>query len=398
MLNILADENIPFAREAFGTLGEVRLLPGRAITRETLREVQVLLVRSITTVNAALLQGTPVRFVGTATIGFDHIAREDLQASNISFASAIGSNANSVAEYVVAALLHWAVAHNATLAGKTLGVVGAGHVGRRVIPKARALGMAVLVNDPPLARYFRTAAGAPEFEFLPLSELMQADFITLHTPLTLHGPDATHHLFDETRLRAMRRDGVLLNTARGPVVDNAALKKILQTPDLAGAILDVWENEPLPDPELLRRAHLATPHIAGYSFDGKVQGTWQIYEALCRFLRVAPSWEAAPYLPAPSQPVIMMGGMKGSTHEILHQVVRRAYDLAADDSALRAGWERREGNEAQRGQHFDHLRRVYPTRREFGNYTVQFDQEQAPLAETLRALGFQTAPASQIYA
>ncbi len=391
MLKILADENLPFAKEAFGSLGEVRLLPGRAITREVLLDVEVLLVRSITTVNDALLRGTPVRFVGTATIGFDHLDREYLAASNIAFASAIGSNANSVAEYVIAALLHWAVSHNLELAGKSLGVVGAGNVGSRVIPKARALGLNVLVNDPPLARKFRNAREAPPFEFLPLSDLGQADFITLHTPLTSTGPEPTYHLFNEARLSAMKRGSVLLNTARGAVVDNLALKKALQANHLAGAILDVWENEPHLDLELLRGVHLATPHIAGYSFEGKLQGTRQIYEALCAFLKAAPAWDATRHLPAPARHLIKIAASTRSNLEILHEAVCHAYDIAADDRALRAGFYRDDWTAVQRGRHFDQLRRAYPIRREFGSYTLSCDPGQAPLAETLRELGFQIA-------
>jgi erythronate-4-phosphate dehydrogenase len=389
VLQILADENIPFARAAFGTLGNVEVMPGRAITREALRGVEVLLVRSITPVNANLLHGTSVRFLGTATIGVDHVDLDYLQANNIAFASAIGSNANSVAEYVVAALLHWAVSRNTGLREKTLGVVGAGHVGSRVIEKARALGLRVLVNDPPLAREFQTAHRTPPFEFLTLDDLMPADFVTLHTPLTRQGTDPTYHLFDEKRLRAMKRGSVLINTARGPVAGNQSLKKALQAQHLSGVILDVWENEPNPDLELLRDAHLATPHIAGYSFDGKLQGTLQIYAALCRFLGVSPSWDATSCLPVLAQPIIEAGSMGGSTAEALHEIVRQAYNPDGDDRALREGFCRSDWTEEQRGRHFDQLRRTYPIRREFGNYKVRLKSNQIHLAACLQALGFQ---------
>ena len=392
-MKILADENIPFAAEAFATVGEVVLRAGRAIAREDLHDAEVLLVRSITPVNADLLQGTPVRFVGTATIGVDHVDLDYLQNSGIAFASAIGCNANSVAEYLIAALLHWASHQHIELAGKTLGVVGAGHVGSRVIHKARALGLRVMVNDPPLARKFRAEGNIPPFEFLPLPEILQADFVTLHTPLTCDGSNPTFHLFDAARLRAMKPAAVLINTARGPVVDNDALNQALQEQRLAGAILDVWENEPQPDAELLARTHLATPHVAGYSFDGKVQGTRQIYEALCRFLTILPAWDAAAHLPPPAQPMIRAGNSYSNDLEVLQQIVRQAYDIAADDQALRAGFDRVDWTASERSRHFDQLRRGYPMRREFGNYTVALRENQFHIAPFLREWGFKTCDA-----
>lgn len=391
-LKILADENIPFAAETFGALGEVKFLPGRAITRAALSDCEALLVRSVTPVNAVLLEGTPVRFVGTATIGVDHVDLGYLQARGLAFASAAGCNANSVAEYVAAALLHWAVKSKTDLQGRTLGIVGAGNVGSRVLQKAGALGLQVLVNDPPLARKFQNEQTPPPFAFLPLDQLMQADFISLHTPLTRTGEDATHHLFDEARLAAMKPGSVLINSARGAVVDNQALKKMLHSGRMAGAILDVWENEPHPDLELLRRTHLATPHIAGYSLDGKVQGTRLIYEALCRFLGVTPCWPPADaVLPVVKKPVIEIDEPGGSVEETLHEIVRQAYDIAADDDELRTGFQRAE-NEEQRGRCFEQLRRAYPVRREFGNYTVALGARTCHLAAPLQQLGFQIKP------
>jgi erythronate-4-phosphate dehydrogenase len=300
MHKIIADENIPCAREAFSHLGEVRLLPGRAITRESLLDADLLLVRSITPVNAKLLQNTAVRFVGTATIGTDHVDTAYLERQNIAFASATGSNANSVAEYVVAALVHRAIKHGLSLASLTLGVVGVGHVGSRVEKMATALGMRVRLNDPPLARQTHDP------QYLPLDALMEADVITLHTPLAREGEDATFHLFDATRLQAMKCGSMLINTSRGAVVDNAALKTALQSGHLAAAILDVWENEPDIDVELLRLVEIGTPHIAGYSLDGKLNGTHQIYLAACEFIGVAPQWRLESALPPVRQPLIAL--------------------------------------------------------------------------------------------
>jgi erythronate-4-phosphate dehydrogenase len=377
MHKIVADENIPYVKAAFSHLGEVRLLPGRAIHREALADAGILLVRSVTPVDANLLQDTAVRFVGSATIGMDHIDTAYLKQQGIAFASAVGSNANSVAEYVIAALVHHAVRHGISLKSLTLGVVGVGHIGSRVARMAAALGMRVLLNDPPLYRQTRDS------KYLPLDALMQADIVTLHTPLTCEGEDATFHLFDAKRLHAMKPGSVLINTSRGAVADNAALEQALLSGHLSAAILDVWENEPDIDVELLRLVELGTPHIAGYSLDGKMNGTHQIYLAACEFLGVTPQWEPKSALPAVSSPFISMPANGPSNEAILQNLIRHAYDIVADDQRLRACIEMRA---AERGRYFDQLRRDYPVRREFHNYVVEW--ERAPV-DQLKTLGFQ---------
>lgn len=379
MHKIIADENIPGVREAFSHLGEVRLLPGRAITRETLLDANILLVRSITPVNAKLLQNTAVRFIGTATIGTDHVDTAYLERQNLAFASAAGSNANSVAEYVVAALVHHAVKNGFSLAPLTLGVVGVGHIGSRVEKMAAALGMRVLLNDPPLARQTHDP------QYLPLDALMEADVITLHTPLTRAGEDATFHLFDAKRLHAMKRGSVLINTSRGAVVDNAALKVALQSGHLAAAILDVWENEPDIDVEVLRLAEIGTPHIAGYSLDGRLNGTQQIYLAACEFLGVAPLWRLETALPLVSQPLIALPLAGRKSEEVLQSAIQHAYNIASDDGRLRACLNMRA---KERGRYFDQLRRDYPVRREFHNYLVNSSGNEPAFMKQLKTLGF----------
>ncbi|MGH7597299.1 MAG: 4-phosphoerythronate dehydrogenase PdxB [bacterium] len=379
MHKILADENIPCVHEAFSHLGDVRLLPGRAISRKALLDANIMLVRSVTPVNAKLLQNTAVRFVGTATIGTDHVDTAYLEKQSIAFASAAGSNANSVAEYVTAALIHHAMKYGISLTPLTLGVVGVGHVGSRVETMATALGMRVLLNDPPLARQTHDP------KYLPLDKLMAADVITLHTPLTHAGEDATFHLFDATRLRAMKRGSVLINTSRGAVVDNAALKAVLRSGHLNAAILDVWENEPDIDVELVRLVEIGTPHIAGYSLDGKLNGTHQIYLAACEFLGAAPQWRLESALPPVSQPLISLPPEGRTIEEILQSAILPAYDIAADDRRLRAGLNMRA---EERGRYFDGLRRDYPVRREFHNYLVNLSGNEPAFMKQLKALGF----------
>lgn len=379
MLRLIIDENIPLAQEAFLEFGKIELHPGRAITQKMLRDADVLIVRSVTPVNAALLEKTPVRFVGTATIGLDHLDVDYLREKNIFFANAAGSNANSVAEYVVAAILHHACGKKLRLTDLTIGVVGVGNVGRQVVRDGEALGMCVLQNDPPRQRDEKSK------NFLPLDDLMQADIISLHTPLTTNGEDATFHLFDEKRLAQMKPGSLLINTARGGVVETTALKAVLNTDRLI-ANLDVWENEPEIDGGLLQKVVIGTPHIAGYSYDGKINGTRQIYEALCEFDKRQPRWLAdKTKLPPPATPRITIEEQATNMEETFHRIVSAAYDIGNDSAKLKAAVE---FSKQHRGRHFDELRKNYPVRREFSSYKISANNLGEELITTLRAIGF----------
>lgn len=380
---IVADENIPYAREAFETLGEVRLVAGRKLTSDAVRDAQLLMIRSVTRVGPDLLDGAAVQFVGTATIGTDHVDESYLASRGIRFAAAPGSNADSVAEYITAALLVIAKRQRLPLAGRSLGVIGVGNVGGRVAVKARRLGLEVRLNDPPLQR--RT--GRPEFR--PLNELMDCDFLTLHVPFEKSGPDATWHLADEALLRRMKPGAVLINSSRGAVADNAALLKSLLSGHTQAAVLDVWEGEPEIRTDLLRRVALGTPHIAGYSFDGKVNGTVMLYRAACDFLGVPPTWDPAPLLPAPDVPSLVLCADGRSDEDVLREAVLAVYPIERDDAALRALEDAPPG---ERGPLFDRLRRDYPRRREFPHTRVTVAGAEArrvaALTETLHGLGF----------
>ena len=345
----------------------------------TVRAADAIVVRSETSVNSSLLEGSSVRFVGTATIGTDHIATDYLQTKGISFASAPGSNANSVAEYVAAALLVLAERTGAPLAGRTLGVVGVGHVGSKVARAARALGMNLLLCDPPLAR----ATG--DASFRPLDELMSADIVTLHVPLTKEGPDPTWHMFDERRLRQMRRGAVLINTSRGAVSATAALNAVLADGMLSAAILDVWENEPAINTELLTRVLLGTPHIAGYSLDGKVNAVRMIAEALFSHTGANPHAFPPWQLPPPPVDRIILPAAIPGVESALRSVVQQCYDIARDDRRLR-GIDAVPGE--LRGKYFRQLRTEYPLRREFPATTVVLPPDARSLAATLQLLGF----------
>lgn len=374
-MTIVADENIPFAERAFGTFGNVRLLPGRRITRDDLRDADALVVRSVTRVDASLLADTPVRFVGTATIGVDHIDIDYLLRSSISFADATGSNARSVAEYVVAALLELHRREVLNIEDGSLGVVGAGHVGSIVAEMARELGMQVVEHDPP------RAAREESFASAGLDEVVKCDAITLHVPLTDSGDYPTRHLIDEALLQRMPEGRVLLNTSRGGVVRSDALLTGLRSGHVKAAVLDVWEEEPDIPTELIGHCTMATPHIAGYSFDGKVRGTEMVAAALADFAGEEERWEGSDGLPRRVGELTLPSDLPPL--DAVRYAVCEAYDIMQDDAALRLLLDR---NTAERRAGFDALRRSYRRRREFPAYSVITDE--ARLSSILSALGF----------
>lgn len=368
-LQILADKNIPCVEEAFGNLGTIQHFAGRSIGATDVENVDVLLVRSVTRVGPALLAESPVRFVGSATIGTDHVDRDYLTERDIAFAHAPGSNADSVADYVVAALLALAEQRNESLRGRTVGVVGCGNVGGRVARRLSALGLSVLRNDPPLAEEAEAAGRTHDFVSLE-TVLRKADIVTLHVPLKTEGPHPTRHLIDAAAFSDLQAGTWFVNTSRGSVVDGSALLDAIEAGRVGAAALDVWEEEPTPDPALIRAVDVATPHVAGYAYDGKVRGTTMLSEALCDVLDVEPSWAPQTVL-RPDDP----GALHAHPPDPrlprtawLHHLARQAYDLAADDARMRRLLDRAPD---QRGEYFSHLRATYPTRREMQKHTIR---------------------------
>jgi erythronate-4-phosphate dehydrogenase len=378
-MKIIADTNIPFVKECCASVGDVAVMSGRDFTPGTIAGAEALLVRSITQVDEKLLAGSPVRFVGTATIGFDHVDIDYLHRRGIGFASAPGSNANSAAEYVLAALLEIGRRKSITLAGKSIGIIGVGNVGSRVAAKCEALGMRVLRNDPPLARQTGDA------KYVPIEALYDCDFITIHTPLTQDGPDKTFHLADEAFFKSLKPGAVFINASRGAVVDTPALKAAVKSGRLKAVALDVWENEPDIDMELMGMVDLGSPHIAGYSFDGKVAGMIMIYESLCRHFGLEPRHTVADFLP-PADVARLKVLPRGRADEaIVAEAVARTYDITNDDRDLRRIV--KETPQA-RGKYFDALRKNYPVRRELQNTTIVVDNVAKSLVEKLRGIGF----------
>lgn len=375
-MRIVADPNIPFVEQAFAQFGEVELIPGRLLKREQLSNCEVLLVRSTVKVNASLLDDKPVRFVGTSTSGFDHVDMAYLRDRGIAFAYAPGSNAISVGEYVTAALLKLEQRGVCALEGRAIGIVGCGHVGRAVLARMRALGLRCIVNDPPLAR--RTA----EPIYRPLDEIFDCDIVTLHVPLETTGPDATRHLVNEAFLARMKPGAILINAARGEIVEPQALRNALDRGHLAACVLDVWANEPTIDPQMVARCAIATAHIAGHSYDGKVDGTRMLYDAYCAYASATPNWDPHALLLEDGRPGVTLDP---DDPHALHRAVSAVYDIIADDRNLR---EIAAVPEAARGDFFDALRKNYRKRRSFAHARVRLTRPDSRLETTLHQLGF----------
>ena len=364
---ILADENIPFAEQAFAQFGTVQRFIGRELTAKQVRDADILLVRSVTRVNAQLLNNSRVQFVASATTGTDHIDLAYLKIHNIKFAHAAGSNAISAAEYVISALLILAEREGFDLRDKQVGIIGCGNVGSRVLQRLQVLGVECLIHDPPL----QAQVNCPWL--VDRQTILKSDIITLHLPLVRDGEHPTLNLADADFVANLKEDAIFINTARGDVMDQAALKrKHAAHPDFQ-MILDVWENEPNIDRDLLQQVELGTPHIAGYSYDGKIRGTAMIYQAACQHFAVPPQWDSATALPEAGLTELHFSQQADIQSAILYTVTG-CYDIRHDDAVLR------------RSTQFDHQRKHYWQRREFSS--VRIKSEHAELSRILKGLGF----------
>jgi len=383
-MKIVCSGNMPFAKEAFSTLGEAVVLKERSISPADVRDADILAIRSTTKVNRNLIEGSRVRFIGTATIGFDHIDTSYLATRNITWCAAAGCNANSVAEYVVSALLHLARHQGLTLAHQTIGIIGVGNVGRRVAEKAAALGMRILLNDPP-----RERTEGNKSDFVSLSKLLKkSNIVTMHVPLTSYGADSTIHLANREFFSCMKPGSIFINSARGPVVQNEALFEAMDNGTVSHAVIDTWDPEPDYPSDLLNRVDLGTPHIAGYSFEGKVMGTAMVYQAVCRFLGMEPLWNPDASMPPPAIPRLCVDAANRSDEVVLWDIISSIYNIGDDDRNLRS---LNSSDCAQRARHFDDLRRNYPVRREFRYTRVVLKHASESLARSVAELGFKPA-------
>lgn len=375
-MHIVADENIPLLNEFFADMGEITRVEGRSMTSADLASADILLVRSVTQVNRQLLEGTPVRFVGTATIGTDHIDLDYLQQAGIGFKSAPGCNAQAVVDYVLSALSVLVDERGCSFTDLSVGIVGIGNVGSLLRTRLQAMGVTVLAVDPFLAE--------DEAETLvTLDDALQADVLTLHTPLTTDGEHPTYHLINAERLARMKPDACLINSSRGPVVDNAALLAHMKANRDFEAILDVWENEPNLDLNLMARCLLATPHIAGYSLDGKMRGTEFVYQGLCEFYGLPIRRKLAQFLPEPGIKRVNFSDQVPQ-NQALRTAIRASYEIRVDDGVMRCAMKRSDDLKAT----FDKLRKHYPLRRDIPTLRVGVPAKCRELHSALEAAGF----------
>jgi erythronate-4-phosphate dehydrogenase len=372
-MKIIVDENMPYAEELFSQLGEVILKPGRTLTADDLVDVDALMIRSVTKVNAELIsKANKLKFVGTATAGMDHVDQALLKEKGIFFTAAPGCNKVGVAEYAFSVMMVLSQQQGFSVFDKTVGIIGAGQVGSYLEKCLKGMGINVLINDP-----FKQEEGDSR-SFTPLAELIErSDVITLHTPITKDGLYPTHHLIDDKVLNGLRCDQILINAARGPVVDNQALKQRLMKNDGFTAALDVFEFEPEVDMELLPLLAFATPHVAGYGLEGKARGTTMIFNSYCEFLNNELRAHASDLLPTAPVPTMVLD--RAWDEATLHNITQLIYDVRKDDALFR--------REISKPGSFDLMRKNYWDRREYSAVTLVGNEtcNLAPLAE----LGFQ---------
>jgi erythronate-4-phosphate dehydrogenase len=372
-MHILADENIPLLDEFFADGGNIRRRPGRSISRADLGDTELLLVRSVTRVDRALLEGSAVRFVGTCTIGTDHLDLDYLREAGIGWASAPGCNARGVVDYVLGSVLALAEQQGIDPASRCYGVVGAGQVGGRLVEVLRALGWQVLVCDP-------LRAAVEGGDFVGLAQILRdCDVISLHTPLDAD----TRHLLGAEQLSALRSGAWLINASRGAVVDNQALRELLGRRADVQVVLDVWEGEPQVDAALAGLCRIATPHIAGYSLDGKLRGTAQVYQAWCAWRGLPAKVQLEQLLPPSWLDEIRLHST-AQPQWALSMLCRAVYDPRRDDADFRRSLY---GDAASRRAAFDQLRKDYPPRREIDGLRVHLTAAAPELAGLVRALG-----------
>lgn len=372
-MKIVIDDKIPYIRGAFENVADVIYLPGSKTTPEVVKDAEAIVTRTRTICNEKLLADSAVKFIATATIGFDHIDTDYCDVSGIKWTNAPGCNSKSVEQYIASTLMVLAERRNLKLKDLTIGVVGVGNVGSKVARIAELFGMNVLLNDPP-----RERAEGPE-AFVSLKQVMEeADIITLHVPLNMKGEDATFHLGNEEFFSGLKKKPVLINSCRGEVVETNAVKSALKNGQISAFVCDCWENEPNIDLELLGMTEIATPHIAGYSKDGKATGTRMSVQAISKFFKLGlDDWQPSG-VELPEDPIFEMDGTGLSEHEIVAKAILHTYDIRNDDETFRNNTEK-----------FEQLRGDYPVRREFQAFTIVPENIGEETLDVLRKIGFQ---------
>jgi erythronate-4-phosphate dehydrogenase len=371
-MKIVIDDKIPFIKGVLEKYAEVVYLEGSKITRQDVLDADALIIRTRTKCNANLLDGTKVKFIGTATIGFDHIDAEYCRSKNISWTNAEGCNSSSVQQYMAAALFFLAEKFSLSLHNLTIGIVGVGNVGKKVAALCETLGMKVLLNDPPREQL----EGSKSFVSLD-NIISNSDIITFHVPLNCEDQNKTYHLVDDRFLSRLNENQILINTSRGEVVKTESIKNNLLKKKLKGCIIDVWENEPDINLDLLDLVDLGTPHIAGYSADGKANGTAMSVNSISRYFGFDLKDWYPDNIPIPPVTAIDTDCKNLNHQEIIGKLIRSTYDILEDDHLLRA----MPGTfEKQRGE--------YPLRREFGTFRINLLNGDKEIENIIRKIGF----------
>lgn len=372
-VRIIVDNKIPFIKGALDDAARVTYMNGSDIGPDEVRNVDALIIRTRTRCGRELLDGSEVKCIATATIGFDHIDTEYCDRNNIFWTNAPGCNSSSVVQYFVSAVLELSMRRNFSPENLTIGIIGAGNVGSRVAEAAQVLGMNVLLNDPPRERREGRAG------FVSIDTIMQeSDVISFHVPLNMDGPDKTYRMGGRHFFESLSKPVFLINTSRGPVIDEVALLQAIRTKKVKYCVLDVWENEPGINTELLSEVDLATPHIAGYSTDGKANGTAMSVTAVSRFFHLGKDDWKPMNLPEPENSHILVDCTGLSEIEVMRNVYSQTYSVSTDDRLLR-----------DKVSAFESLRGNYRVRREPPAYKVQLKNNKfEALPGKLKKLGF----------
>lgn len=372
-MKIIIDNKIPYINGVLESYAEVLYLPGSLTTAAIVKDADALITRTRTICNKEVLHRSKIKFIATATSGFDHIDTDYCKLAGIEWSNAPGCNAESVNQYIASALFSYFARKSLSLKDKTIGIIGVGQVGSRVAKTCDILGMKMLLNDPPRERIEGPA------KFVSLETIQQqADIISFHVPLNMQGTDKTFHLVNDKFLQNLDRIPLIINTCRGEVFDTKAVSNAIRTNGISGTIIDCWENEPGLDMELLNLADYGTAHIAGYSKDGKANGTKVSVRAVSQFFNLGiDEWEP-PDMEPPPNPLIKLNGRGQDEFSILADAILATYDIGSDDRVLR-----------NTPQLFEQLRGHYPVRREFDSHSINAINIDIEILEKLKKLGFQ---------
>jgi len=370
--NIIIDFNIPFIKGVFDDVADVRYSDGCDIRNKDVRNADALIIRTRTRCNENLLKNSSVKYIATATIGFDHIDTHYCQQHNIAWTNAPGCNAKSVQQYVATALSFLHQKSKINLNTAVVGIVGVGHVGKLIAEFCEAIGVKTLLNDPPRQRTEKTG------KFVLLEEIAEkCDIITFHTPLNLEGADKTFHLVDDNFFRTLQKMPVIINTARGEICDTEALKKAKREQLISGIVLDCWEKEPNIDTDLLAMCDIATPHIAGYSADGKANATTACVQYISKCFNLEmDNWQVKD-IPTPAQSILTLDNISANFVDVIAEAVLKTYQIEKESSALKNNI-----------HNFEFFRNHYPLRREFDFYTILLKEKDEEISGILKRVGF----------